>query len=158
MKKLLLSIALVAFTFAATAQDGKFNLGVNLGLPTGDVSDFYSFVGSIEANYLFDVSEEFQVGPSASYSHFFGEEGFGDISFLPLAAAARFNASEQFVLGADLGYAIGISPDENDGGFYYRPMVGYNLNDKVMLQVSYSGVSMDGGSFANFGLGAMFAL
>lgn len=159
MKKLLLSIALVAFTFAATAQDGKFNLGVNLGLPTGDVSDAYSFVGSVEANYLFDVSDEFQVGPSASYVHYFGEEDFiSDGGFLPLAAAARFNASEEFVLGADLGYAIGISPDGNDGGFYYRPMVGYNLNDKVMLQVSYSGVSMDGGSFANFGLGAMFAL
>lgn len=153
MKKLLLSIALVAFTFAATAQDGKFNLGVNLGLPTGDVSDAYSFVGSIEANYLFDVSDEFQVGPSASYSHFFGEEGFGDISFLPLAAAARFNASDEFTLGADLGYAIGVSNAEG-GEFYWRPMVGYDISDKVMLQASYSGM----GDLSFFGLGAMFAL
>ncbi|APG64394.1 hypothetical protein LPB136_03000 [Tenacibaculum todarodis] len=157
MKKLLLSIALVAFVFTATAQDGKFNLGVNLGLPTGDVSDAFSFAGSVEANYLFEVSDQFQVGPSASYSHFFGEEGFGDISFLPLAAAARFNASEEFTLGADLGYAVGINTG-NQGGFYYRPMVGYNLNDKVMLQISYSGVSNDGATASSIGLGAMFAL
>lgn len=158
MKKLLLSIAMVAFAFTATAQDGNFNLGVNLGLPTGDVSDFTSFVGGVEANYLFDVSDEFQVGPSVSYSHYFGKDGDEDGSFLPLAAAARFAVSDEFTLGADLGYAVGVSPDGNDGGFYYRPMIGYNVGDNAMIQASYSGVSMDGGSFSNFGLGIMFGL
>ncbi|MCH3882314.1 outer membrane beta-barrel protein [Tenacibaculum aquimarinum] len=157
MKKLLLSIALVAFTFAATAQDGKFNLGVNAALPTGDFGEISSFGIGVEANYLFDVSEGFQIGPSVSYINFFGETvgavEFPSTGFMPLAAAGRFNASDEFTLGADLGYAIGVSNAEG-GEFYWRPMVGYDISDKVMLQASYSGM----GDLSFFGLGAMFAL
>ena len=169
MKKVLL-IAVVAILGlgSVNAQEGVFNLGVNFGLPTGDADDFYSLAIGVEANYLFQVSEEFQVGPSVSYISYFGKsEVFGvqvdidNAGFLPLAAAGRFNASEKFVIGADLGYAIGISPEENDGGFYYRPMVGYNINEKIQITASYSGISLSGdgdGTFSNFGLGAMFAL
>ncbi|CAL2064368.1 outer membrane beta-barrel protein [Tenacibaculum sp. 190524A05c] len=166
MKKFLLAIAMVAFGFTANAQDGEFNAGVNLGLPIGDVSDFYSFTIGAEVNYLFSVSDDFKVGPSVGFTQFFGSdvevlgvtvEG-ADASFMPLAAAGRFAVSEEFTLGADLGYAIGLSPDGNDGGFYYRPMVGYNISENVMLQATYSGVSVDGGSFSNIGLGVMFGL
>lgn len=159
MKKILFTIAMVAFGFAANAQEGKFNVGANLGLPTGDISDTVSFVLGLEANYLFEVSDDFQVGPSASYVHYFSDiDGLDDTSYLPLAAAARFNASEEFVIGADLGYGIGLSPDGVDSGFYYRPMLGYNLSDKVMLQATYSGISLDGLTASSFGLGAMFSL
>ncbi len=166
MKKFLLTIAMVAFGFAANAQDGEFNAGVNLGLPIGDVSDAYSFTLGAEVNYLFSVSDDFKVGPSVGYVQFFGKDfdvlGVSipgvDASFMPLAAAGRFAVSDEFTLGADLGYAIGLSPDGNDGGFYYRPMVGYNISDNVMLQATYSGVSVEGGSFSNIGLGVMFGL
>ncbi|MCL7764197.1 porin family protein [Polaribacter sp. Z014] len=166
MKKLLV---MAAFVFAglgvANAQEGSFNAGVNLGIPTGDSSDAYSFAMSVEANYLFDVSESFKVGPSVSYSHYLGKNdvlgsGFDvdDASFLPIAAAGRYAVSDKFTVGADLGYGIGISPDENDGGFYYRPMVGYSVSEKVMIQASYSAVDTDGITVSNFGVGAMFAL
>ncbi|CAL2084464.1 OMP_b-brl domain-containing protein [Tenacibaculum sp. 190524A05c] len=162
MKKFLLTIAMVAFGFAANAQDGEFNAGVNLGLPTGDVSDAYSFAVSAEVNYLFSVSDDFKVGPSLGFANFFGKDVGGvtvdSASFLPLAAAGRFAVSEEFTLGADLGYGIGISPDGNDGGFYYRPMVGYNIAENIMLQATYSGVSVNGGTFSNIGLGVMFGL
>lgn len=152
---------MLAFGFTATAQ-GNFNVGVNLGLPTGDVSDAYTFALGLEANYLFEVSETFEVGPSISFSNFFGDEvggfEFEDASFLPIAAAARFAAGDSFTLGADLGYAVGLSPDGNDGGFYYRPMVGYDLSENFMLQAYYSGVSVDGGTFSAFGIGGVFGL
>lgn len=158
MKKLFLSLVLVAFGYTANAQ---FNAGVNLGLPLGDSSDFSSFVVGAELNYLFDISEEFKVGPSVGYNHFFGKEVAGtkvNSSIIPIAAAARFNASEQFVLGADLGVGIGASNVEGSG-FYYRPMVGYNVSDKLMLQLTYSGVTTDGGgSVSHIGLGGMFSL
>lgn len=162
MKNLFLTIAIVAFGFVANAQDGQFNVGANIGLPIGDSSDGSSFVIGAEANYLFDLSDEFKVGPSVGYSHFIGKTVNGvDIpssSFLPLAAAARYSVSEAFVLGADLGYGLGLSPDGNDGGFYYRPMVGYNVSDMIMVQLTYSGVSVNGGTASNVGLGAMFSL
>lgn len=170
MKKLLLVVAMVAASFTANAQDGSFNLGVNLGLPTGDAGDAYSFGMALEANYLFEVSDAFKVGPSLSYMHYFGKErtftnggvtvttDVEDASFIPLAVAGRFSLSDEFTLGGDLGYGIGISPDGNDGGFYYRPMLGYNISENAMIQASYSGVSVEGGTFSNFGLGVMFSL
>lgn len=161
----MLCIVVVGFSFAVNAQKGNFNAGINLGLPTGDASDLYSFVLGLEANYLFDVTDAIQIGPSVSFVNYFGDNidiiggvnvDVKDISFLPIAAAVRFNASEKFVLGADIGYGIGVSPSGNDGGFYYRPLVGYNISEKVMLQLSYSGISINGGEASNIGLGAMY--
>jgi opacity protein-like surface antigen len=166
MKKVCLVALVAMFSITTMNAQGAFNVGVNAGIPTGDVSDFYSFAVGIEANYLFEVSDEFQVGPSVSFVNFFGEslsigEFEGDVedaSFLPIGAAARYSVSEKIVLGVDLRYAVGISPDGNDGGFQYRPLFGYNVSEKIMLQASYSGISVDGGTFGQFGVGAMFAL
>jgi opacity protein-like surface antigen len=167
MKKLCLVALVAMFSITTINAQGNINVGVNAGIPTGDVSDFYSFVVGVEANYLFEVSDQFQVGPTVSFVQFFGESielgDFGgvdveDASFLPIGGAARYNASEKIVLGLDLTYAVGISPDGNDGGFQYRPMFGYNVSEKIMLQASYSGISVDGGTFGQFGVGAMFSL
>ncbi|MGK0324892.1 MAG: hypothetical protein ACJA2M_000633 [Polaribacter sp.] len=167
MMKKLLFIAVVALLGLGNvnAQNGNFNAGVNIGFPTGDISDLSTLAISAEANYLFEISDQFKVGPSISYLHYIGKEnilgtGFDadDISFLPIAAAARFAASEKFTLGADLGYGIGISPEDIEGSFYYRPMIGYNISNKVMLQATYTAMSKEGSTISNFGIGAMFAL
>ncbi|TCI91713.1 outer membrane beta-barrel protein [Tenacibaculum sp. M341] len=160
MKKLFFIIT-IALGLSMNAQEGQFNLGANFGLPTGNYSNITSFALSVEANYLFDISENISVGPSASFINYFGKEennvGFGDIQFLPLAAAGRFNISDEFTLGADIGYGIGINTG-NDGGFYYRPMLAYNISDDISLQASYSGISSNGQNISNVGLGVMFKL
>ncbi len=162
MKKLCVLVVVVMFGITSINAQGNFNLGVNLGIPTGDVSELYTFALGVEANYLFEVSDEFEVGPSVSFVNFFGESILGfdvdDAFFLPIGAAARYSASDKIKVGLDLGYAIGISPDGNDGGFHYRPVFGFNVSEKIMLQAFYSGISVDGGTFGNFGVGAMFDL
>ena len=70
--------------------------------------------------------------------------------------AARFMASEKFMLGADLGYALGMN-EGNDGGFYYRPMAGYNVSAQFQVNLSYIGVSVDGGSWSTINLGASYS-
>lgn len=158
MKKLILVMALAVVSFSANAQ---FNAGVNIGIPTGDLEPVTSFVYGAEVNYMYQVSDDFQVGPSLSFVNFSGKSvggiSFGDASFLPIAAAGRFSASESFTLGADIGYGIGVNSG-NNGGFYYRPMVGYNVSDSIMVQLHYSGVSSNGATAANIGAGVMFAL
>ena len=146
------------------AQEG-FRAGINLALPTGDASDVSGFSIGLDATYLWNVAESFDVGVATGFTNAFGKEidvpGFGsveldDVQFLPIAAAARYHVTDKFRAGADLGYAIGIS-DGNDGGFYYRPMVGYGLNEKMELNLSYTGISLDGGTWSTIGLGFMYS-
>ena len=170
MKKLFLFAALAVFGFSnVNAQEEGFKLGVTLALPMGDAGDGWSFGATLDATYLFDVADSFQLGATTGYQHFFGkteeidmgvfgtvEVEFDDAQFIPLAASARFYASEDFFFGADLGYALGLN-EGNDGGFYYRPKVGYNLGGASIL-ASYSGVSMDGFTFSYVGVGVEFGL
>ncbi|QNM86245.1 hypothetical protein H9W90_03750 [Polaribacter pectinis] len=167
MKKLLFVAFLAIVGLSKTnAQEGVLNGGFNVGIPTGDVSDLTSFTLGAELNYMFPVAQGFTLGPSVQYSHFFGKDvdlvGGGtlevsDASFLPISGAARFNVSDSFVLGANIGYAVGLN-DGNDGGFYYRPIVGYKIGDTTQLNLSYSGISNDGLTFSNVSLGVMFGI
>ncbi|RSC92996.1 outer membrane beta-barrel protein [Tenacibaculum singaporense] len=153
MKKFLV-VAMMAFGLAVNAQEGQLNVGGTIGLPIGD-SEEANVTGAIEANYLFNAGEKFKVGPSVSYLHF-QQEG-ADVAFLPLAVAGRYNVAEKFVVGADLGYGIGVRPSGVDSGFYYRPMVGYQVSEKITLHVDYTNVALDGVTASTVGLGGTYS-
>jgi len=168
MKKVLLVAVLALFGFSVSAQEG-FKVGAHVGLPIGDVSDFSSFTVGLDVAYMFETSDSFDVGIASGFVNGFGKSetvssgGFTvefdapDFQYIPLAVAGRFKASEEFSIGADLGYAVGIS-EGNDGGFYYRPLVGYNISEKAQIQASYSGVSLDGVTWTAINLGVLFSL
>ena len=64
MKKVLFIVAFVLIGLGSVnAQNGSFNAGVNIGFPTGDISDFYSLAISAEANYLFEISVNLKLVP-----------------------------------------------------------------------------------------------
>ncbi len=155
MRKIIFVFAFIAVTMTANAQ---FSIGASVGLPTGDAGDVTSVSFSVDAAYMFEVSETIDVGFTGSYLYYSGDDPFPNWSFLPLAGAARFDVGSNFTLGADLGYAIGLNPDGNDGGFYYKPLVGYAFNEKTTLNLSYSSVSLDGATVSNIGLGVMFGI
>lgn len=161
MKKLLLCAAIAIFAITSVSAQ-EFNLGVNLGLPLGDIKDAYTLNIGVEANYLWQVSDQFDAGISAGYSHYLGDSvgGFDidDAGFLPIAAAGRLNLSEDFTIGLDLGYAIGISPSGNDGGFYYAPKLQYGVGESFDIVLAYKGISVDGGTFSSLNLGVEFGL
>ena len=112
---------------------------------------------------MIDLAGVASVGPMVGYSHFFGDSGndgpieweVDDAQFVPVAASGRFNLLS-LALGLDLGYAIGLN-DGNDGGFYYRPQVGFSLG-RLGLIASYQGISMDGGNISSVNLGLEFGL
>jgi hypothetical protein len=164
MKKLLLLSAIVISTMSVNAQD--FNLGLSGALPIGDAADFTTFGLNLDDNYLETISEKFDLGVAAGYHYYFGEDidtPFGtfeaeDVGFLPIAAAARFNATESFTIGADVGYALGVNPDGNDGGFYYAPKIQYGVSETLDIVFAYKGISRDGGSFDAISLGIEFGL
>lgn len=177
MKKVLLIAAIAFFGFTVQAQEEGFKLGINVALPLGDAGDISSFGATLDLGYFFDVADSFQLGPVTGYQHFFGKTestpfgdfDFDDSQFIPVAASARFFASEELFFGADLGYALGLN-DGNDGGFYYRPKLGYNL-ETIAIVLSYAGVSFSeetttigdaevtsgGGTFSSVQLGIEFS-
>ena len=133
---------------------------------TGDAGDVSGFSIGVDFTYLWSVSDQFDAGVAAGFSNAFGKEietGIGsvkidDVQFLPIAAAGRIHLTEEFSAGADLGYAVGIN-EGNDGGFYYRPMVGYSLSEKLGLSLSYTGISLEGDfNWNTINLGLMLGL
>lgn len=142
MKKMLLFAAFAVFAFS-TVQSQQMKAGVDLMLPMGDVKDGYSFGLGGNFTYFFEINDAFVVGPQASILYYMGKDINGtkvdDAMFLPLAASARFMV-EEFFFGADLGYGIGLAPDGNDGGLFYRPKAGYNFGP-VSAVLSYTGIT-----------------
>lgn len=167
MRKILLfaMFALFAMTTSTMkAQEQEMLLGVNLGLPVGDWSNGYGFGAQADFQYLFSAGEGFQVGPMVALSWYssksitvLGHTVKGDDAmFLPLGGTARYWI-DQFYLGIDLGYGIGLAPSGNDGGFYFRPKAGYDFGP-VNGVVSYSGVSLSGVTASSINLGVEFSL
>ena len=146
MKKLFLVAAFAVFAFS-TVQAQQMKAGVGAAIPMGDVKDGYSFGITADFTYFFEINEAFLVGPQASLLYYIGKDydtGFGTVKgdgamFLPIAASARY-VIEDFFFGADLGYGIGLAPEGNDGGFFYRPKAGYDFGSVAAI-LSYSGIS-----------------
>lgn len=166
MKKVILSaIALFAFGFAnAQDSDGGFQVGIHLGLPMGDIKDLSSFNAGLDLGYMWPAGEGFEIGVATGYDNFFAKdyEAFGvtikgeDAAFIPLAGALKYSVTENFFVGADLGYAFYAgSEDGAEGGFYYQPKVGYQMSE-VDVFVGYKGISSSGVTFSAVTLGAAY--
>ncbi|TDN82352.1 hypothetical protein DET49_1245 [Salegentibacter sp. 24] len=145
------------------AQSG-LRLGANIGIPLGDVEEVSNFQAGADIAYMFGIADMLYVGPMIGYTRFFVEDidneivdlDMEDPAFLPIAASGRIALAQGFFFGTDLGYAVGLN-DGNDGGFYYRPQIGYNFG-KIGLIASYSGISVDGDNFSSINLGIEFGL
>jgi len=131
MKKFILSLIItISGIVGLNAQSGTFEVGPYLGAPIGD-ADGYNFNTGATFAYYFNVIPKLKVGPLIGVDQFFGKEENGwdypDVTFLPLAASAKFNFTERFYAGLDLGYAIGLSDGAGDGGLLARPQIGISL-------------------------------
>lgn len=144
MKKTIIAMAVLFITAIHVQAQGGFNLGAYVGIPVADGGDVANLALGFDANYLFEISEKFSVGPTTGFSHSFGENNFDAFQFIPIAAAGRFNINDMFTAGIDLGYAIGIN-DGNNGGVYFRPTFAYNVTDRIQVNASYIGVALGSG-------------
>lgn len=156
-------MAVFAFGFA-NAQEGNFKLGAHVGLPMGDIKDYYSLNLGIDAAYMWNVADKFSAGIATGYSTYLaktytysdGVNSFeikGDAAgFIPVAATGQYSLTDDLFLGADLGYAIYTGSGDNNGGFLYQPKFGYQ-NEKIELYAGYKGISVDGGTFSSINLG-----
>lgn len=148
MKKLLLTAAIAVFAMMGTQAQEGFKLGAHIGLPLGDIDDATSLNLGLDVAYHWNIAEGFDLGVTTGYTTFTGKdydtplgEIEGDnISFIPIAASARYSFNEEWFVGADLGYAI-ATEDGADGGVYYQPKVGYKFSS-VDVFAFYKGISI----------------
>ena len=163
MKKLLLVTVIAVFS-VATLQAQTFKIGATLGLPVADASDISTFVLGIDAYYYFtDIDAFIEIGATAGFRNFFGDDieilgqtvSVDDGQFLPIAAAGRVKIFGLLSGGLDIGYALGIN-DGNDGGFYVRPVVGFDIADTIELNASYESITDDGVTWGNLNVGVLF--
>lgn len=159
MKKLFLLSIIAVFSIGSLNAQGQFQAGISGGIPTGDASDFTTFAIALDLSYLFELSDDLRVGPSLGYNTSFLDSDFdGDnISFLPIAASGRLDVSEEFTLGADVGYGVGLN-DGNDGGFYYSPSVLYGISQSLDIILAYRAFSENGSTLGQITLGLVILL
>ncbi|HOD11121.1 MAG TPA: hypothetical protein PKH91_10295, partial [Flavobacterium sp.] len=139
---IILTVAAVFAFGVANAQDGAFKLGAHVGIPMGDIKDASSLNYGLDAAYVWSVADKFKAGVTTGYDVFSGKDGIDDITFLPVAATGQYSFSDKIFGGLDLGYAVGIS-DNNDGGLLYQPKVGYQA-EKFEVALGYKGIAVDG--------------
>ncbi len=144
MKKIILSA--VAVLFVSVVAQAQFKVGVNGGIPIGQVNDNYSFILSGDLGYFFELSEEFAAGPIANYLHAFGDEVGGmeinDLQLIPVGGGFRWSPVDALAVGVDLAYAFSVSEDTDldDGDFYYAPKLVYNFSDNMGVVAAYRSV------------------
>ncbi len=169
-KTITTSIFLLIMILAGQAQVDRssFKVGLLAGIPVGDASEISNFSLGLDVNYHWGVSKLLDVGLATGFLNSFGETisgtpefpslngEFEDFQVIPLAASVRVYPTYEFKFGADAGYAIGIN-DGNEGGFYYRPIVGYNITGNTEVNVSYTAVALeDNFTFSSVMAGILF--
>ncbi len=163
MKKLLFA-ALLVLGMGSLYGQGVFKVGAVLAIPTGDAADYSGIGLGADVYYMFGHEDAWlNFGPTVGFRNYFGKDveigniifKADDAQFLPLAGAFRAKTAGVLNWGADIGYAVGIN-DGNDGGFYFRPIIGVDVADTIEVNASYEIIAVDGGSWNAFTFGILF--
>ncbi|WP_038331901.1 hypothetical protein [Empedobacter falsenii] len=151
MKKVLLTAALaVAGMVGVSAQTTGIEGGVHIGIPVGSASDISSFNLGADVAYLHPIANNFKLGAKVGYDHFIGKDlkinnqtvyTVEDFGFIPLAATAKYEFSNNIFIGGDLGYAF-ATKSEMDGGLFWQPKLGYSAAN-FDVYAGYKGIATD---------------
>ena len=113
-----------------TPKNSWLKLGVTAALPVGKSSDVSSFnLGAdLRAQYL--VNPNFGIGIASGYSHYFGKDNVKDFGIIPLAGFIRYYFTPNgLFFGTDIGYGFLTKVENNSGGLYVNPQIGYHNED-----------------------------
>ncbi|MCQ6958090.1 outer membrane beta-barrel protein [Mucilaginibacter aquariorum] len=162
MKKVLLLLTVLCglsiSSFAqSSSEGGKFSIGVEAGLPVGDVKNFTNFVIGGSLKYDHPIAEGTFVTISAGYNKFLAKDEAKDAGYkfygIPVKAGIKHFFADGFYGEAQLGAAFTKESVNVDGfgnisgsktAFAYSPGIGYTFGGGLDLGVRYEGWSMSG--------------
>ena len=145
MKKLFLISVLALIGYSSFSQQVReldqinednswLKLGVNLGVPVGDVSDYSSFALGVDVAGQFMRTDNFGLGVATGYTQYFKKsdaDNADDFGVVPLGVMVRYYPEPSgFFAGSDVGYSFFTGNGIGDtGGAYIRPHAGYHNYD-----------------------------
>lgn len=107
------------------------------------------------------------IGVTTGFRHYFVDYSvelnniiieFDDVQFLPVAIATRYHFNDSaFSLGIDLGYSFRLDQDGSDGGFYFRPVLGYDISSDLEINASFESISGDR-NWSSINLGILYKI
>jgi len=141
-------LALAGLALGANAQTNptstkatgiRYSVGVDAGLPTGNLSDTYSWNlgGSLQADI--PVASQLFVTVNAGYNNFFGKDvtvagvtaSVQNIQLLPVKAGLKFFPVNNFYIQGEAGASFLLNKADvaanNSAVFTYAPQVGYQF-------------------------------
>ncbi|MFA6248025.1 MAG: outer membrane beta-barrel protein [Mucilaginibacter sp.] len=163
MKKVLLLLTVLCglsiSSFAQSSNEGgKWNIGLDAGLPVGKLHNSTNFVLGASVKYEHPIATSTFVTISAGYNRFFynddakallkafGSDKSGE-GLIPVKAGLKYYFSEGFFGEAQAG--AGFSTESGGGtAFVYSPGIGYSFAGGFEAGVRYEGYSSDGRSTA----------
>lgn len=175
MKKLILSLAVIAAAFGANAQSDKkemkqwnFSIGAEGSLPIGDFGDGYQFGfgGSVQADYNVDANLAITAnagvlsysGKTQTYSFtVFGTTTTTTVknptfTIVPVMAGIKYTFGGSSVYGSA---QIGAAFNTKSGGttsLAYAPGIGYKFSPNFDALVKYQGFSANSTTSSAVGL------
>lgn len=165
MKKLMtavLTMFVITQTFAqseATSKNSWLKLGVEASVPVGDVKEASAFAAGLVLDAQWMATKNWGLGVSSGYTNFFPKDGAESFGVIPIGALVRYYPkAEGFFAGTDLGYSILTNATGKNGGFYFKPQLGYH-NYSWNFYGFYNHVVLgDNVSLQNLGIGAIYNL
>ncbi|MDB2462608.1 hypothetical protein N9W61_00685 [Algibacter sp.] len=113
-----------------TSDNSWLKAGLTAGVPVSDAGDVSSFNLGVDLRGQYLINPNLGIGVASGYNHFFGKDGFDDFGIVPLAGFIRYYFTPNgLFLGTDLGYGFLTGIDDNAGGLYVNPQIGYHNRD-----------------------------
>ncbi len=166
MKKLVLFLFILTFCFVAnsSAQENSLGVGVEVAIPSGDFSTFYSLgIGGL-ATYGYEVNPDLMLTLKAGYLSFSGKDINGytvpTSSVVPVLAGAKYffmPGETRFYGSVDAGMYFFSNSGSSSSEFGVTPNVGvqFKAGDKMNadVHVGYANVFTSGSTTSWIGLG-----
>ena len=113
-----------------TPKNSWFKAGLTAGVPVGDASDIASFNVGLDLRGQYLVTPNLAIGGVSGYNHYFAKDEFDDFGIVPLAGFARYYFKPKGIfIGTDVGFGLLTGTEDNDGGLYVNPHIGYHNRD-----------------------------
>lgn len=124
----------------------KMGVGLNLGVPTNDGSDFA--IGA-DLRYQIDVTRQLSIPITTGFTSILGKKYDGidryNMNYVPLKAGLKYFLNDSgagaYALG-EAGAAFGTNKGAGTS-FVYSPAIGYSWSNGLDLGLKYEGLSKD---------------